>query len=87
MAMDHDLEKIQRIFAKVLHVDGSQVTESTSMQNLLHWDSLNHLGLVIEIEKEFSVRFKAHQLAQITSVKQILTTLSEVHEHARHPQA
>ena len=39
------------------------------------WDSLGHMDVVLELEREFNIRFAAHQLAQLTDVAAIANTV------------
>ena len=43
--------KLEKIFTKVLKLKSKKNIQSLSMQNSKQWDSLNHLRLILEIEK------------------------------------
>ena len=47
------LESLNDIFINVLDNDKIAITESTTSDDINDWDSLNHIHLVIEIEKFF----------------------------------
>ena len=40
-------------------------------------DSLGHMSIVLELEREFGVRFAAHQLARLVDVDAIVKILEE----------
>ncbi len=39
------------------------------------WDSMGHMTVVLEIEKEFNVRFPAHRLPELTSIDAIVRAI------------
>ena len=41
------------------------------------WDSLGNFNLLLEIEKNFKIRFKQKELSSITSVNQIINYLKK----------
>ena len=48
-------EKIKQLFADVLQVEMSVISDVTTPENLLQWDSLNHLNLIAAFEEEFQI--------------------------------
>ena len=60
-----------KIFAKVFGLIDDSVNMSTSQQNLENWDSLNHILLIVEIEKKFDIKFKVGEIGELDSVKKI----------------
>jgi acyl carrier protein len=69
--------KIKSAFSKALKVSEDQVSESTSMNDLKEWDSLNHLAVIIELEKSFETKFSPHEVVGLNSVEKILEVLKE----------
>lgn len=69
------LEQLKEVFVRVLDVDPSSVNERTTIDNLDEWDSMKHLELVMEIEKEFHVEFQPHEIILMNSVKLIMDKL------------
>ena len=43
--------------------------------DLKKWDSLGNYNLLLDIEKNFSIKFKSTDLIKITSINQIITYL------------
>jgi len=48
-------ERCQQVFARVMEVDASTVTHESSPDNIENWDSLSHVQLILELEKDFSI--------------------------------
>ena len=60
-----------KIFAKVFGLMDNSINMSTSQENLENWDSLNHILLIVEIEKKFDMKFKVGEISELNSVKKI----------------
>ena len=53
-----------------------EVVDDDASQDSLHeWDSLGNYNLLLDIEKNFSIKFKSTDLIKITSINQIITYL------------
>jgi acyl carrier protein len=61
-------EKIQTIFRNVFDNPELNIERSTNSSSIEDWDSLNHINLVVAIEKEFKTRF---DLKDIQSLKDV----------------
>jgi len=62
------LKKVQDIFIDVLEDEDIKLSYNTTSDDIESWDSLNHIVLIVEIEKEFNFKFK---LEEIQSFKNI----------------
>ena len=70
--MYKDIESdLFKIFAKVFGLMDNSINMSTSQENLENWDSLNHILLIVEIEKKFDIKFKVGEISELNSVKKI----------------
>ena len=70
--MCKDIESdLFKIFAKVFGLMDNSINMSTSQENLENWDSLNHILLIVEIEKKFDIKFKVGEISELNSVKKI----------------
>ena len=70
--MYKDIESdLFKIFAKVFGLMDNSINMSTSQENLENWDSLNHILLIVEIEKKFDIKFKIGEISELNSVKKI----------------
>ena len=52
------------IFHQVFDDDTLRIDDATTAHDVEQWDSLNHIQLVVAVEKKFQIRFK---VAEITS--------------------
>ena len=56
------LEKLNGIFTDVLDNDDIKITETSTANDIEEWDSLNHIQLVVAIEKSFKVKFTTYEI-------------------------
>ena len=68
MELNDIIAALNLIFRDVLDNEAITVTPETKADDIEEWDSLNHIQLVVAIEKKFKVRFTA---AEINSWKNV----------------
>ncbi len=56
------LQQLNELFRDVLNNDAIVLENHTTAKDIEEWDSLNHIQLVVAIEKKFSVRFKSLEI-------------------------
>lgn len=68
--MDKELafEKVQEIFRDIFDDQDLVIKDSTSSNDIEDWDSLNHINLVVAIEKEFKIKFNFTELTGLKDV-------------------
>jgi acyl carrier protein len=62
------ITKLEPIFRKVFSNDSLVVVRELSANNVEAWDSLNHMILISEIEKNFTIKFKLKDLNKMGNV-------------------
>ena len=70
-------EKIQNVIANTLRVTPDKITRETSDKDLVAWDSLAHVNLMIGLEQTFDLFLEVEDFTQLTSVPAILEYLRE----------
>ncbi len=71
------IEDLLPIFRDVLENDEIELTESTVAADIPEWDSLNHIYLVVAIEKQFKIKFTTHQIQSWQCVGDVLNELNK----------
>jgi acyl carrier protein len=64
-------QKVQRLASDLFDVPASQITSDSSPQTLEHWDSVQHLNLVLALEEEFGVKFEPEDMEQMQTIGQV----------------
>lgn len=75
--MNVTIEDLLPIFREVLENDDIELTESTVAADIPEWDSLNHIYLVVAIEKQFKIKFTTHQIQSWQCVGDVLKELNK----------
>jgi acyl carrier protein len=56
------------VFREVLDNDALVLEEKTTAKDVEGWDSINHVLLVVAVEKKFKVKFTAGEIQQLQNV-------------------
>lgn len=70
-------EKVRKIMAEVLEVDGSMIGEDSAIGDIPNWDSLNHLRIIAAIEQEFGMQFTPDVLMELEDFGDIVNAVQE----------
>ncbi len=74
--MDKTINDLIPVFREVLEDDSIIVEESSAAKDVPGWDSLNHIYIVVAIEKKFRVKFTSSQIQGWKCVGDILDDLN-----------
>lgn len=69
------LEKLNEIFIDVMDNDNIVLSEDTTSNDIEEWDSLTHMHLVIEIQREFKVRFSSSETMKWKNVGELVESI------------
>ena len=70
-------EKLQNLIASTLKVTPDKITRETSDKDLVAWDSLAHVNLMMGLEQTFDLFLEVEDFTRLTSVPAILEYLRE----------
>ena len=73
-------QKIIGIIAKILEVELEEVELDTAIGDLPEWDSLHHLQIIAELEKEYGIKYVAEDLAELEDVSDLISLTKELIE-------
>jgi acyl carrier protein len=62
---------LNEIFRQVLDDDTIALTPSMTAEDVEGWDSMNHIFIVVEIEKRFGVKFQAAEMEELKNVGEL----------------
>ncbi|APY12403.1 acyl carrier protein [Seonamhaeicola sp. S2-3] len=75
--MNDYLNELTLLFQEVLENEDINLTEETNANDIDEWDSINHIYLVVEIEKKFNIKFSSSQILEWKNVGDIITSIKE----------
>ena len=76
MNKEEALKIINDVFIDVLDNKNIIINLNTTANDVEDWDSLNHIYLVVAIEKRFGKKFTAKQIQQWSCVGDVLKDLN-----------
>lgn len=70
------ITQVNDIFKDVLDNDDITLTDATTAKDVEDWDSLNHIQLVVGIEKKFKIRFTAKEIHSWQNVGELVNCVA-----------
>lgn len=71
------LAKLQEIFRDVLENDDIVLTVESCADDIEGWDSLGHVQIVHEIEKEYVIKFTAYEIISWIDVEELIDCIEK----------
>ena len=63
---------IYQTLAKNLRISEDSINLETDTTNTPEWDSLAHLRIILELEKEFKIKVRNDQIGGLISIKKLI---------------
>jgi len=70
------LKQVNDIFIDVLDNEDIVLTYETTADDVEDWDSLNHIQLVVAVEKKFKIRFTSQEIQSWKNVGEMLDCIA-----------
>lgn len=61
-------EKLKNAILKELKLDDFEFHDETKANQVPGWDSLNHLNVILAIEKEYNLKLKSYEVLKCQNV-------------------
>lgn len=62
------LEVLTGIFRQVFEDNSLVITRKTTANDIVEWDSLTHMNLIMFLEKQFKIKFALSEIENLSSV-------------------
>ena len=72
-----DSMKFRECIIKALKLRGGEYRPDLKIGDVEQWDSVAHLDLMSEIEREFGVRFDLDEITTLTSLPELVSRLEK----------
>tara|TARA_B110000014_G_C19980789_1_gene507842 strand:+ start:582 stop:821 length:240 start_codon:yes stop_codon:yes gene_type:complete len=67
--------KVSNVFKEVLEDENLVIKESYNSSDIDEWDSLVHIMLIVETEKEFNINFLSSELSKWKNIGEMITAI------------
>ena len=71
------LADVNRIVGEILRKDSLQLKPETMASEVEDWDSLNHIEIVVAVEKYFKIRFNFAELQKFKNVGEMCDNIAK----------
>lgn len=69
--------ELTAIFRMVLDDEAIVLTPSTTAEDVAGWDSMNHIFIVVEIEKRLGIKFQAAEMEELKNVGELAALVQQ----------
>ena len=64
-------DEIKKVILNVLELDDFDMKDETTADQVPGWDSLNHINVILAIEKEYNLKFKGLEILRIKNIGEL----------------
>lgn len=72
-------KSLESVISSALGIAPSRITETLAYQDIAEWDSMNHVTLMLAIEKAYATKISNRSVSQLTSVSALRTFVAQLH--------
>jgi acyl carrier protein len=69
--------RLNRLFQDIFEDPSLQIAESTTAADIDAWDSLTHIDLIVQIEKEFRIKLTTGEVRGLRNAGDIIALISK----------
>jgi acyl carrier protein len=69
------VDRVATLFEKHFGIEASDFSLDTVPEDVLRWDSLGHMSLVMDLEDTFGVHFEVDEITEMSSGRKIVELL------------
>ena len=55
-------DKMEEIFTDIMDLKDIKLNDETSADDIVEWDSLSHIQIIVAIEKAFGIKFSSQEM-------------------------
>lgn len=77
MSRDEIFDEVRNIFYTIFDDDELEIVDETNADDIEDWDSLEHVNLVVAMEKRFSLKFDMKAVGALKNVGEMVDLIME----------
>lgn len=70
-------EKLNNVFRDVFDDDSIEVNDSTTANDIEDWDSLEHINLMMAVQKAFKIKLSMGQISGMKNVGELVDIIQQ----------
>lgn len=75
--LSHNISiKLEKVFKSFFKNEVLTISKATTTEDIENWDSLNHMSLIAEIEKEFEITFDFYEVMDFENVGELIENIT-----------
>ncbi len=64
-------DRLKKTILTELEIEDFDFVDETTANQVPNWDSLNHINVILAVEKEFKIKFKGAEILRIKNVGEL----------------
>jgi acyl carrier protein len=68
--------QLEKVFKSFFKNEALAISKTTTTEDIESWDSLNHMSLIAEIEKEFEITFDFYEVMDFENVGELIKSIA-----------
>jgi acyl carrier protein len=70
-------KRLEKVIRGVFPIEAETIDENWTSDDIPDWDSVGHLNLIMEIQKEFAVKIEIEEMFEIEKLGDIIKILQK----------
>ena len=70
-------KKLQKILIGFFKNKELKINNNTKIKDIKGWDSLNHIKIIVLLEKQFKIKFSGDQIYKIKNINDIVKKITK----------
>lgn len=69
--------RLEKVIREVFPIEAETIDENWTSDDIPDWDSVGHLNLIMEIEKEFDIKIEIEEMFEVEKLGDIIPILQK----------
>ena len=70
-------DRLEKVIRQVFDIEAEIIDENWTSEDIPDWDSVGHLNLIMEVEKEFNVKIEIEEMFEVEKLGDITRILQK----------
>ena len=71
------LKKLEKVLQDFFKNKELKIKNNTKIKDIKKWDSLNHIKIIVMLEKKFNIKFSGDQVYNVKNINDILKNIKK----------